>query len=158
MVYRASVAVLIAIALAAHAASAAPAPAGAAEGMLEEIALGDGERALVLHFWATWCPACVEELPALAAALDACRGASVRVLAVNVGESPEEATRFLAEHGISLPLHFDPRGRAWRRFGVRALPANVVLRPGETTRTEGPSSAEQWRSRLAELGCRTPSD
>lgn len=71
--------------------------------------LGADERALVIHFWASWCPECGEELPGLERAIRVCAG-EVRVVAVNVGEPAEVARRFLERHGSALPLLRDPEG------------------------------------------------
>jgi len=114
---------------------------------------GEGE-ALVLHYWATWCPTCGPELGGLAEAARACAGSGVRVLAVDVGEPAETVRRFLAERELSLPVALDPTGRSWRRTGGRELPANVVWTAGAREVSFGPSDATAWRERLAALGCR----
>lgn len=136
-------------------------PAGAGEAPLEalgtdgervELALGAGNAALIVHFWASWCPECAEELPQLEAAAERCAG-SVRVAAVNVGESRAAAERFRARHGLRLPLLRDPDGKLFRRF-ARGLPANLIwTRDGRRVVT-GPYRREQWEGELAALGCR----
>jgi thiol-disulfide isomerase/thioredoxin len=123
------------------------------DGQAVEVAREPGEAALVIHFWASWCPECVTELPALERAAQACSGARVRVLAVNVGESAGEARRFAEQHGIGLRVLLDERGRAWRRAGLRGLPANLVWTAQGVRSSEGPGSAERWRAELAALGC-----
>jgi thiol-disulfide isomerase/thioredoxin len=119
------------------------------------LALEPGERALVVHFWASWCADCKTELPALARAARACEGAPVRVVAVNAGESAETVARFEAEQAIPLPVLRDPEGDAWRRF-ARGLPANVVWTASGQRSEVGPSDEAAWRQKLAGLGCRPP--
>jgi thiol-disulfide isomerase/thioredoxin len=116
------------------------------------LALGPGEQGLVVHFWATWCADCKTELPALGRAARGCEGAGVRVVAVNVGESPETIAAFEAEQPIALPALRDPDGRAWRRF-ARGLPANLVWTPGGQRGEVGPLDEAAWRAKLAGLGC-----
>ena len=112
------------------------------------------DEALVVHFWASWCPDCAGELPVLDREARACGPAShVRVVAVNAGESAEQARSFLAEHGVSLPLLLDAGGRAWRRAGLRGVPSNLVWTRDGVQRSEGPWNAERWRDQLAALGC-----
>lgn len=112
----------------------------------------DGE-AVVLHYWATWCPSCKTELGALASAAHACEGTGVRVLAVDVGEPAETVRRYLAGHALALPVVRDPDGRSWRGAGGRELPANLIWTPGARRLSFGPSDEADWRARLAALGC-----
>jgi cytochrome c biogenesis protein CcmG/thiol:disulfide interchange protein DsbE len=122
-----------------------------------EVARAPDEAALVLHFWASWCPECAEELPDLEQSARACGAQShVRVLAVNVGDSAEEASRFAAQHGLTLPLLLDEGGRAWRRSGLYGLPANLIWTAQGVRRGEGSWSAARWRDELGRLGCAGP--
>lgn len=137
--------------LAAGAASEAPLEALGADGERVELSLGADGGALIVHFWASWCPECAEELPQLEAAAARC-AATVRVAAVNVGESQAVAERFRARHGLRLPLLRDPDGKLFRRF-ARGLPANLIwTRDGRRVVT-GPYRREQWEAELASLGC-----
>ena len=117
------------------------------------LALGAGERALVVHFWASWCPECGEELPGLERALRGCP-AEVRVLAVNVAESTDVARRFLERHNSALPLYRDPEGRVWRRL-ARGLPANLIWTRASRRTEVGPKNPSEWHGLLESLGCRS---
>jgi thiol-disulfide isomerase/thioredoxin len=120
----------------------------------EPVALAPREgRALVVHFWATWCPSCVEEVPDLVRAAAGCAGA-VDVALVDVGEEWDEVRRFAAEHAIAAPMLRDPDGAVWRkRAGGWGLPANLLW-TGDAQRSEvGSKSPAQWRETLARLGC-----
>jgi thiol-disulfide isomerase/thioredoxin len=129
-----------------------PLPLVGAGGEAVSLALLPGERALLVHFWATWCPDCDEELPVLERAARACAGGPVRVVTVNVGDSAEDAARFRDARGLALPWLRDPGGRVWRDL-ARGLPANLTWTP-EARRVElGPRDAAAWERALAELGC-----
>jgi peroxiredoxin len=121
-----------------------------------EVARAPDENALVLHFWASWCPECADELPALDRSAQACANHGVRVIAVNVGDPADEARRFAEAHGVGLPILLDPRGRFWRSTGLRGLPANLVWTRDGAQRSEGAASAERWAEQLAALGCTGP--
>jgi thiol-disulfide isomerase/thioredoxin len=140
--------------LAAATPSAAEAPLEVlrADGTRTELALPDGGSAgLIVHFWASWCPECVRELPGLERAAERCMGV-LSIAAVNVGESLAAAESFRTEHGLRLPLLRDPNGELWRRF-ARGLPANLIwTRAGRQVLT-GPASPAEWERRLSELGC-----
>ena len=110
----------------------------------------------VLHFWATWCPECVEELPELARAAQACDPARVRVVAVNVAEKPEHVRQYLNEKSVTLPVLLDPTGQVWRGNGMWGVPANLLWSGGGLRVRDGTLSAKQWRRELGELGCAEP--
>jgi thiol-disulfide isomerase/thioredoxin len=123
------------------------------EGRARSLAPEPGAPALVVHFWATWCPSCVEELGALSRASAACPGGPVRVVAVNVGEDRETIARFLAGQQLALDVLRDAGGALWRSAEFRALPANWFwTREGRSAAT-GPLSDAEWTARLRELGC-----
>jgi thiol-disulfide isomerase/thioredoxin len=117
------------------------------------LALGADERALVVHFWASWCPECGDELPGLERAASEC-AAHVRMVAVNVGESADVARRFLGRHDSALPLFRDPDGRVWRRL-ARGLPANLIWTRAGRRAEVGPKSPSEWESLLRSFGCRS---
>lgn len=141
------------------AAAAAAASAGEAleletlEGHRVALALRDGEKALVVHFWATWCPECVDELPILAEARRGCRGSGVRVEVVDVAESQETIAAYLARHGLDLEPLRDPRGRVWREVGGVGLPTNLTWTRAGRRVEVGPRDGGGWRRALRELGC-----
>lgn len=84
-------------------------------------------HALVINFWATWCGPCRIELPSLNAAVDRFAARGLRLLAVNHGEMPERARRFVDEvpiHGTVLLDRSQTQLRAW---GANGLPASFVL-------------------------------
>src|SRR5262249_39077677 len=120
----------------------------------ESVALAPREgRALVVHFWATWCPSCRDEAPGLSRAAAVCPG-TVDVARADGGEDGEAVRRFAGAQGIAVPIWRDPKGRAWRASaGGWGLPANLLW-TGDGRRSEvGPKSAAQWRDTLARLGC-----
>lgn len=84
-------------------------------------------RVLVVNFWATWCPPCREELPALARLQDGLAGQGLLVLAVSVDARPAAAARYAHQRGLALTVLGDPREEVARRFGVRAYPTTVVV-------------------------------
>jgi thiol-disulfide isomerase/thioredoxin len=145
----------LALPLLAGGSAGAPPSALDASGAAVALAPAAGERAVLAHFWATWCPECVDELPLLARLAPRCASSGVRIVAVNVGESGERIERYLREHGLSLPVLRDPKGDTWRRLSARGLPTNAVWRPGAAPPTidVGPRDAAAWQRALRELGC-----
>lgn len=121
----------------------------------ESIAIRPDEGPVVLHFWATWCPTCVEEMEVLDTIAEHCGEAGVRMVAVNVGESTEEISEFAARNGLGIEMLRDPRGKTWRKLSGQGLPLNVVWTPEERRVFVGPRSPDWWREVLSPLGCET---
>jgi len=100
-------------------------------------------QGLVVNLWATWCPPCVAEMPALDRAQAALAAEGVRVLPLaSDREGRAKVEAFYRDRGLRhLGLWLDPRGAAQRALGARALPTTVVIdRQGrERARLEGPA-------------------
>lgn len=110
-------------------------------------------QVLVLHFWATWCPTCVEEFRHLQNAFATCSEDRVRLLLVNVGEEDAAIRDFVEQHDVGLPVLRDPKGSVWRGVDGRGLPLNLFW-SSEGTRTDlGPKTEKQWRKLFASEGC-----
>ncbi|MGA0912998.1 MAG: TlpA family protein disulfide reductase [Candidatus Puniceispirillaceae bacterium] len=83
---------------------------------------------LLINFWATWCPPCVAELPALDTAAKQL-GDDVTVLLISVDRGgSKKALPFLQDRGISRPeMAFDAKAALSREMGVRGLPTTFLL-------------------------------
>jgi peroxiredoxin len=68
-------------------------------------------RVVVLNFWATWCPPCVEELPSLERLHRALGKEGLSVVSVSVDEDEGVLRRFVTEHKLTFPVLRDPGGR-----------------------------------------------
>ncbi|MFM7025511.1 MAG: TlpA family protein disulfide reductase [Limnohabitans sp.] len=85
-------------------------------------------RAVVLNFWATWCPPCKEELPSLQT-LHELGGGDPLVLGINVRETASRVRRYLDSTGIAFPVVLDPQAELARRLGVTAFPTTLLIAP-----------------------------
>lgn len=87
-------------------------------------------QVVVLDFWATWCPPCVESLPTLGRLSREFADRGLVTLAVNRDEGPnreQKVRAFLKGTGLTdLPVALDD-GHAAGAMKVRALPTLVVL-------------------------------
>jgi len=98
----------------------------------------------VVHFFATWCEPCRDELPFLVRLRDRLAGRPVVVLAVNLGEGRRRIEAFLRELSVDLPVLLDPDLRAAQAWGVEGLPTTFLVDAGGRVRfvALGPS---RWR-------------
>jgi cytochrome c biogenesis protein CcmG/thiol:disulfide interchange protein DsbE len=83
----------------------------------------------VLNFWASWCSACSEEMPALEKFSESMRGKPVEVTLVNVGDSRRVIEKYMQKYPLSLPVVRDPDSRALSAevLGLQHLPATLVI-------------------------------
>ena len=86
---------------------------------------GERER-VVVHFWATWCPPCLEELPSL---LLWSERSGVELLAVSVDPTWGAVDRFLP--GPMSPAVVLSDAEAARRWGAHGLPTTFVIERGQ---------------------------
>jgi len=83
-------------------------------------------KVVVVNFWATWCPPCREELPALQRV--AASEPDVVVLEVDLMEPGEKARSFFDSLELDrLQLVLDSDGATTRRFGVLGLPSTFFV-------------------------------
>lgn len=93
-----------------------------------------GKDAVVLDFFATWCPPCRTTLPELDALAKEMAGQPVAFYSVNIGETAEEVGALFAELGVSLPVLMDPEGQAANAFQVSGIPHMAVIDPAGVIR------------------------
>ena len=88
-------------------------------------------KILVIDFFATTCGPCIAELPELARAraelLDKSDIEFVVVASDAGGDTRERFKSFVERRHVTLPLAFDPGGKAHTAFGFTGVPGLVVL-------------------------------
>ena len=84
-------------------------------------------RVVLLNFWATWCPPCVEEMPDLQQVADELgpQGVTVLGLSADVGD-PEVVAKFLRRHRITYPVLIADES-AVSAYGVTMLPTTFLV-------------------------------
>ncbi|MGH9317704.1 MAG: TlpA family protein disulfide reductase [Thermoanaerobaculia bacterium] len=84
-------------------------------------------RLLIIHFWATWCPPCVEEIPALSRFWDKYRGRSdIGLYAVSVDKDWKTIDAFSSKNPNRLPIYRDPNSGTSQRFGSTQYPETYI--------------------------------
>ncbi len=103
----------------------------------EKLSLDDGSKTsisfkdlagkpMIVHYWATWCGACVEEMPALAKFAEQ-HGEQIRfVIIASDTTGGKEVLNYCNTNGIkNIDIFIDAKGRVVKDQGIKALPTTI---------------------------------
>ncbi len=112
-------------------------------------------QAVLINFWATWCPPCRAEMPALQKMYEEYREQGFIVLAINSAfqDDPLRIAPFAAQYDLTFPILLDKTAHVSRAYQVRSLPSSYFInRSGLITQVVigGPMSETLLRTRIAE--------
>ena len=84
-------------------------------------------KPVVLNFWASWCPACIAEMPDFQEVYLAFKG-EVEFVGMNTSDLDRDgAQRMVAETGVTYTLVEDPDGALFVSFGGISMPTTVFI-------------------------------
>ena len=83
-------------------------------------------KPVLLNFWATWCPPCIEEMPSLVQ-LQKQLGDKVTILAVSEDADDAAYKQFVRDHNIDLLTVRDPKNAANTLYGTFKFPETYVI-------------------------------
>ena len=82
----------------------------------------------MINFWASWCPACVAELPEFESVHQA-RSDEVEFLGIANADIRQAAESLADDVGLTFTLADDPDGALFREFGLIAMPSTLFVSP-----------------------------
>jgi cytochrome c biogenesis protein CcmG, thiol:disulfide interchange protein DsbE len=104
-----------------------PAPQFTVQDADRKVTLSDHRgKVVILNFWATWCPPCVEEMPSLIA-MQAKMKDKVTVVAVSTDEDKAAYDKFLVDHKVALLTVRDPSLTSAHLYGTIKYPETFVI-------------------------------
>ncbi|UCG93964.1 MAG: TlpA family protein disulfide reductase [Candidatus Aerophobus sp.] len=94
------------------------------------VSLRDFEgKVIFLNFWATWCPPCRIEMPAMEKLWQKFKDEDFVILAVDLREAREKVSSFIKENGYTFPVLLDSGGEVANTYGITAIPTTYLLDP-----------------------------
>lgn len=84
-------------------------------------------QVVVLNFWATWCPPCVEEMPSLVEMQRRMKAKGVTVVAVSIDVDENAYKLFLKQHGVDLLTVRDPKQTIPDLYGTHGWPETFII-------------------------------
>ncbi|MBN1119815.1 MAG: TlpA family protein disulfide reductase [Anaerolineae bacterium] len=86
-------------------------------------------QVVIVNFWTTWCPSCVDEMPVLQDVHRRYADQGVVVLAVDIGESKSEVQRYLSANDLDLTVLLDSREQIAAAYSIRSIPTTYIIDP-----------------------------
>jgi len=89
-------------------------------------------KAVLLHFWATWCPPCRRELPemdSLAKGLPAGGNGKLVFLAVCVSDTEQSRSAFMKKYGYTFTGGLDESGEIAAKYNITGIPTSLLISP-----------------------------
>jgi peroxiredoxin len=103
-------------------------------------------KVMLINFWATWCEACLEEMPSLVQLRSQYSPKGFEVLGINVDDNPvPAATQMAARLSINFPLFTDKNGDLSAVFDLNAIPLTVIIN-GDRKILMVESGGRDWNS------------
>jgi peroxiredoxin len=92
-------------------------------------------RPVLINGWATWCPPCKAEMPALHDFYLKHKAEGFELLAVNSGESRSAVQQFIDQKGFTFPVLLDTNKDVLDGLGVSGLPTSIFVGRDGTVKT-----------------------
>jgi len=84
-------------------------------------------KVVLLDFWATRCPPCVEEMPKVLATYNKFHKQGLEIIGVSTDESKEIVIRFVKARGIRWPQYLDENREISNRWQIPGLPSMWLI-------------------------------
>lgn len=84
-------------------------------------------QVILLNLWATWCPPCRAEMPAMEQLYAAYKEKGFVIAAVSVGEDAKTVKDFLKKTPYSFPVFTDPEGQVSGTYGTGSIPTTYLI-------------------------------
>ena len=76
----------------------------------------------VIFFWATWCPHCHEELSTLSTQVEAMQEQGIKIVLVNLEESPGEVQSFMDKYKLPVEVFLDEKSQIADEYSLIGVP------------------------------------
>ncbi len=112
------------------------------------------DKPVLVSFWATWCAPCRAQMPKIQEAQRLFAEQGLVVLAINDGESPEVAKKYIEEHQYTFRVLLDRDKIVANRYSVSSIPVLFLIGRDGTIRAQytGYSTALDLTQELKKLG------
>jgi peroxiredoxin len=85
------------------------------------------QNIVLINNWATWCPPCRSEMPALVKYFNAHADQGFILFGINAGDAPADVAKYASDNHISFPILLDPNTKTLIDFHNDSLPSSYVI-------------------------------
>lgn len=82
---------------------------------------------VLVNAWATWCPPCKAEMPLLNQYYLAHKGQGLALLAINAGDTRNEAASFASQNHLAFPVLLDPGTNLLGQIVISSFPTSILI-------------------------------
>lgn len=103
----------------------------------EHTLAGLSEKWVIVHFWATWCPPCLDEIPAFLEFAKKMHDAPVAIIAISLDSAWSDALKMLPDASLApgMVSLLDPSLKVPEAYGSYQFPETYLLSPSPTSAT-----------------------
>lgn len=111
---------------------------------------------VLVNLWATWCPPCRAEMPAIEKMYQEYKGQGLVVLAINMTyqDDPTAVAPFIQDYGLTFPVLLEETGVVGSAYQLRSLPSSYFIDRAGIIREVvigGPMSEALLRTRIEQI-------
>lgn len=112
-------------------------------------------KVVLLHFWASWCPPCVDEIPSLNKLYDSFNKDQFEIIGISFDNDKESMESFAKRMKISFPTYWDKDQDTGNLYGTFRLPETYLINQQGMIvhKAAGPQNWESpiWKTKIFEL-------
>ncbi|KGR75022.1 peroxiredoxin family protein [Ureibacillus manganicus] len=87
-------------------------------------------KIVILNFWTTWCPPCIEEMPEMQRFYEKNKDHRIEIVAVNLtnfDNGQQAIESFVQDYGLTFPILLDKDGVVRRMYEILTIPTSFIL-------------------------------
>jgi thiol-disulfide isomerase/thioredoxin len=96
-----------------------------------------------LNFWATWCPPCRSEMPAMQALYEKLQAKGFVILAIDLAEEAAVVRDYVKQNKLTFPVLLDKSGEVGGIYGAQSIPTTYLI--DRTGNVLGRGIGAQWK-------------
>jgi thiol-disulfide isomerase/thioredoxin len=99
-----------------------------------------------LNFWATWCPPCRSEMPAMQTLHEKLRARGLVILAVDLAEEAAVVRDYMKQNKLTFPVLLDKTGEVGGIYGAQSIPTTYLIDRAGNVLGRGVGAQWKWDS------------
>lgn len=109
-----------------------------------------GKKPVLIVFWATWCPYCVQEIPELIKIYQEYSKKGLEVWAIDIGEKKSKVSNFATKKKINYTILLDSDGSVASLYQIYGIPENIIIDKNGIIQSKG-SLPEDYKAFFTKL-------